>query len=99
MTSNNGELSSSCLYMLLRKIQTARRKLTDFVVLIQPRYAPSQFVKLSQRLDRAELIDVERGEGFERCPHASVRRSGFRFRLRVRRAVVIVRQFRACWQL
>jgi len=30
-----------------------------FVVLIHPRYAPLQFVKLDQRLDRAELIDVE----------------------------------------
>ena len=57
----------------------------DFVVLTHPGYAPLQFVKLSQRLDRAELIDVERGEGFERGLHASVGRSGFRFRLRVRR--------------
>jgi hypothetical protein len=31
-----------------------------FVVLIHPHYAPLQFVKLGQRLDRAELIDVKR---------------------------------------
>src|SRR5215510_8516079 len=57
-------------------------------------YTLLQFVKFGQRLDRAELIDVERGEGFERGPHASVRRHRFRSRLPVRRAVVIVQQFR-----
>ena len=53
-----------------------------------------QFVKFGQRFDLAELIDAERGEGFERGLHASVRLSRFRRRLRARRAVVIVQQFR-----
>src|SRR5215475_9537193 len=53
-------------------------------------YTLLQFVKFGQRLDRAELIDVERGEGFERGLDASVGRSCFRFSLGLplRRAVV-----------
>ena len=37
------------------------RATLHFVVLIHSHYAPLQFVKLGQRFDRAELIDVERG--------------------------------------